>query len=336
MAAHSPLVFSGIQPSGDLHLGNYLGAIKNWVPMQAKMPCLFCIVDLHAITVWIEPAELRAKTREVAAAYIACGIDPGRAAIFVQSHVGAHAELSWILSCVARTGWLSRMTQFKDKAGKNSEKASMGLYAYPVLMAADILAYKGTHVPVGEDQKQHLELARDIAQKFNNDYNAPDFFPLVEPLIMGPGARIMSLRDGTQKMSKSDPSELSRINLADDSEAIANKIRKAKTDPEPISGDVAVLEKRPEADNLVSIYAALAGKEKKTIAAEFAGKQFSDFKPRLAELMVAELSPIRERMQRLLGDPAELDRILHKGAARARARAEPVLADVKRIVGFLA
>ncbi|MBI1238033.1 MAG: tryptophan--tRNA ligase [Alphaproteobacteria bacterium] len=332
---HRKLVFSGVQPSGDLHLGNYLGAIKNWVPMQDDMPCLFCVVDLHALTNWIDPKELTQRTREIAAAYIACGIDPKRSSIFAQSRVSVHAELTWIFNCVARIGWLNRMTQFKEKAGKNSEKASVGLYDYPVLMAADILAYRATHVPVGEDQKQHLELTRDIAQKFNNDYGVPDFFPLPEPLILGPTPRVMSLRDGKAKMSKTDPSDYSRINLADSDDEIAQKVRKARTDPEPLPDTLAALEERPEADNLVGIYAALAGEPKETVLARFAGEPFSTFKPRLADLTVAVMGPIRARMEALLDDKAELDRILDAGAGKAAAIADPLMREVRRVVGLL-
>ncbi len=334
-ALHKPLVFSGVQPTGNLHLGNYLGAIRNWVPMQREMPCLFCVVDMHAITVWIDPEEVREKTREVAAAYIACGIDPKESVIFAQSRVGAVAELAWIFNCVARLGWLNRMTQFKEKAGKDKERASVGLYAYPVLMAADILLYKGTHVPVGDDQKQHLELARDIAQKFNNDFRVPDFFPLPEPLIMGPAPRVMSLRDGRAKMSKSDPSAYSRINMADSDDDIVQKVRKAKTDPEPLPSEEAGLENRPEADNLVGIYAALAGETKADVLRRFGGKQFSEFKVSLADLTVGVVGPVRDRMGQLLSDKAELDRLLADGAARAAAIAAPILAETKRIVGFL-
>ncbi|NWH09154.1 MAG: tryptophan--tRNA ligase [Alphaproteobacteria bacterium] len=334
-ALHKPLVFSGVQPTGNLHLGNYLGAIKNWVPMQDEMPCLFCVVDMHAITVWVDPAELREKTREIAAAYIACGIDAERAIIFPQSRVSAHAELAWILNCVARVGWLNRMTQFKEKAGKNRENASVGLYAYPVLMAADILAYRATHVPVGEDQKQHLELARDIAQKFNNDYGVEDFFPQPEPLILGPTPRVMSLRDGTAKMSKSDPSEFSRINLSDSNDDILQKIRKAKTDPEPLPDTPEGLEARPEAANLIGIFAALSGRSRESIVGQYAGAQFSGFKSELADLTIATIGPIRDRMQRLLKDKAALDQILERGADRAREITRPVMARIREIVGFL-
>jgi tryptophanyl-tRNA synthetase len=335
MSAHSPLVFSGVQPTGNLHLGNYLGAIRNFVRLQESYDCLYCVVDLHAVTVWQEPAELRAATLEVAAAFIAAGIDPEKQIIFNQSQVSAHAELAWIFNCVARLGWLNRMTQFKDKAGKNREKASVGLYAYPNLMAADILAYRATHVPIGEDQTQHLELARDIAQKFNNDFAAPDFFPQPEPLIMGPATRVMSLRDGTKKMSKSDPSDLSRITMRDSSDDIAKKIRKAQTDPEPLPETVEGLEGRAGADNLVGIYAALAGKSRAEVLAEFAGAQFSVFKPALADLAVEKLSPITNEMKRLMDDKAYIDAVLARGAERARAIADPVVARVRELVGFI-
>ena len=298
------------------------------------MDCFFCVVDLHAITVWQEPARLAAQTREIAAAYIAAGVDPERATIFVQSAVPAHAELAWIFNCVARLGWLDRMTQFKEKSGKHKERASVGLYTYPVLQAADILAYKATHVPVGEDQKQHLELTRDIAAKFNHDFDAPGFFPITEPLIEGPGARVMSLRDGSAKMAKSDPSDQSRINLLDDADAISQKVRKAKTDPEPLPQTVDGLAGRPEADNLVSIYGALAELTKAEVIARFGGQGFGAFKPALADLAVEKLGPITDRMRRLVADPAELDRILAKGAERARSVAEPIVAETKRRVGF--
>jgi tryptophanyl-tRNA synthetase len=332
---HRPLVFSGIQPTGKLHLGNYLGAMKNWVRLQDSMPCIYCVVDMHAITVWQDPAELSSSTREVTAACLAVGIDPERSILFNQSQVLQHAELAWIFNCVARIGWLNRMTQFKDKAGKHRENASVGLFVYPDLMAADILAYRATHVPVGEDQKQHLELARDIAQKFNNDFSAPDFFPLPEPFITGPGTRVMSLRDGTKKMSKSDESDFSRINLTDSPDEIAQKIRKAKTDPHPLPDKMEDLPKRPEAENLVNIYAGLSEQSAEKVVAEFAGAQFSTFKNALADLAVAKLAPIASSMQRYVSDRAELDRILASGAARARVIAEPVLREVRRLVGFL-
>ena len=327
-------VFSGVQPTANIHLGNYLGAIQRFVTLQDEMECVFCVVDLHAITVPQDPASLAAQTREIAAAYLAAGIDPKRATVFVQSAVSAHAELAWVFNCVARMGWLERMTQFKDKAGKDAERASVGLFVYPNLMAADILAYKGTHVPVGEDQKQHLELSRDIAQKFNNDFGVPGFFPLPEPLIGGPAARVMNLQDGTKKMSKSDPAELSRINLSDDADTIARKIKRARTDPDPIPDTVDGLAGRPEVDNLVGIYAALAGVTKADVVAQFTGKGFGAFKPALADLSVEKLSPITSEMRRLMADPASLDAVLRDGAERANAIAAPILAEVKAAVGF--
>jgi tryptophanyl-tRNA synthetase len=300
------------------------------------MECLFCVVDLHAITAWQDPRQLTAQTREIAAAYLAAGVDPAKAVIFPQSAVPAHAELAWILQCVARIGWLDRMTQFKEKTGRHKEGASVGLYTYPVLQAADILVYKATHVPVGEDQKQHLELTRDIAQKFNNDFAAPGFFPLTEPVIEGPGARIMSLRDGTAKMSKSDPSDASRINLLDDADAIAQKIRRARTDPEPLPETVDELKPRPEADNLVGIYAALAGVSKADVLKDFGGKGFGAFKPALADLAVHKLGPVGAEMRRLIADPAEIDRVLTKGVEKARDIAVPVVEQTKALVGFWA
>ncbi|MFZ5609421.1 MAG: tryptophan--tRNA ligase [Pseudomonadota bacterium] len=330
----SKRVFSGIQPTGHLHLGNYLGAIRNWVALQDGHECLYCIVDLHAITVWQSPEALRAATREAAAALLAAGIDPGRAILFNQSQVSAHAELAWIFNCVTRIGWLNRMTQFKDKAGKNRENASSGLYVYPNLMAADILAYRATHVPVGEDQKQHLELARDIAQKFNNDYGV-DFFPLVEPLILPEGARVMSLRDGRVKMSKSDPSDYSRISLTDDADTIAQKIRKARTDAAPLPETPEGLQGRPEADNLVTIMAALAETTRARVCKDFAGQGFAAFKQALTEVAVARLGPLTAEMNRLLADPAGIDTVLREGAVRARALAMPVLRQAQDIVGFL-
>ncbi len=342
--AFTPRVFSGMQPTGNLHLGNYLGALTRWVEMQNTYDCLYCIVDMHAITLWQDPAELKAAIRSVTAAYLAAGLDPARSIIFNQSQVAEHAELAWVFSCVARLGWLNRMTQFKEKAGKDREQASVGLYAYPILMAADILLYKATHVPVGDDQKQHLELTRDIAQKFNNDYAAAiraagdadaQFFPLCEPVIMGPATRVMSLRDGTKKMSKSDASELSRINMTDDADTIARKIQKAKTDPEPLPREEAGLSGRPEADNLVGIFAALANASKAQVLQDFGGAQFSKFKTALAELAVARLGPVNAEMSRLLAEPEEIDRILATGAARARALAVPTMRQVKEIVGFL-
>jgi len=327
-------LFSGVQPTGNLHLGNYLGAIRNFVTLQEDYDCIFCVVDLHAITQWQEPDELRATTREVAAAFIAAGIDAERHVIFNQSQVSAHAELAWIFNCVARIGWLNRMTQFKEKAGKQRENASAGLYVYPNLMAADILAYKATHVPVGEDQRQHLELTRDVAQKFNHDFKV-DYFPIVEPLILGEATRVMSLRDGTKKMSKSDPSDYSRINLSDGPDEIAHKIRRAKTDPHPLPESTQGFAGRPEAENLVEIYAALADAEVATVLQEFGGGQFADFKARLIELAVARLGPIGEEMQRLTRDPGYVERILRDGAERARAIAQPILTEVQDIVGFL-
>ena len=327
-------IFSGIQPTGNLHLGNYLGAMRNWVRLQDSYDCIYCVVDLHAITMWQDPSELRTNTREVTAAFIAAGIDPKKNIIFNQSRNSDHTELTWVFNCVARLGWLNRMTQFKEKAGKNRENASIGLYDYPVLMAADILAYKATHVPVGDDQKQHLELARDIAQKFNNDFGV-DLFPLPEPIILGVASRVMSLRNGTQKMSKSDPSEYSRINLNDGPDDIALKIRKAKTDPEPLPSEVAGLENRPEAGNLVGIYAALGDRQPEEVIDEIGGLSFSQFKEKLTELAVAELGPIGAEMQRLLAEPDEIDKVLSDGGARARALTAPVLADVFETVGFL-
>ena len=340
----APRVFSGMQPTGNLHLGNYLGALQRWVEMQNTHECIYCIVDMHAITVWQNPAELRQAIRDVTAAYIAAGLDTKKSIIFNQSQVSAHAELGWIFNCVARLGWLDRMTQFKEKAGKDKERASVGLYAYPCLMAADILAYQATHVPVGEDQKQHLELARDIAQKFNNDYAQAiiaagvadgQFFPLPEPVIQGPGMRVMSLRDGTKKMSKSDPSDLSRINMTDDADTIAKKIQKAKTDPEPLPSEEAGLKTRPEADNLVGIYAAFSSTSKEAVLSQFGGSQFSGFKKALAELAVSKISPMTAEMRRLTADPAEIDRVLDDGSRRAAAIAQPIVKTVKQIVGFI-
>ena len=328
-------VLSGVQPSGALHLGNYLGALVKFVALQHQMECLFCVVDLHAITAWQDPKRLASQTREIAAAYLAAGVDPQKAIIFPQSAVGGHTQLAWILNCVARVGWLDRMTQFKEKSGKHKEGASLGLYAYPVLQAADILLYKATHVPVGEDQKQHLELTRDIAAKFNHDFDAPGFFPLTEPLIEGPGARVMSLRDGRVKMSKSDPSDQSRINLMDDADTIVAKIRKARTDPAPLPETLNSLKDRPEADNLVGLYAALSGETKKRVLDTYGGQGFGqNFKPALAELLVRRLAPVAQDMRRLMSDPGEIDRVLAAGADRARAIAVPILEDTKRIVGF--
>ncbi|MGC6472689.1 MAG: tryptophan--tRNA ligase [Parvibaculales bacterium] len=337
MSAPKNRVFSGVQPTGQLHLGNYLGAIRNFVNLQDSHECLYCIVDLHAITVWQEPEALRRNTHEVAAAFLAAGVDGAAHIVFNQSRVSAHAELAWILNCVSRIGWLNRMTQFKEKAGKHRENASVGLYVYPNLMAADILAYRATHVPVGADQKQHLELARDIAQKFNHDFlgeEAEPFFPLPEPLITGPATRVMSLRDGSRKMSKSEPSDMSRITLTDDADMIAQKIRKARTDPDPLPETEAGLEGRPEAANLVGIFAALSGQTPAEVLADYAGQNFSVFKPALAELTVEKIGPITARMTAYLDDTAHLDAILNDGAERAQALAEPVLAEVKKIVGF--
>ena len=327
-------ILSGIQPTGNLHLGNYLGALKNWVRLQAEYECLFCIVDLHAITVPQDPAALRASTREVAATYIAAGIDAEKTTIFNQSTVSAHAELGWILTCLTPLGWLNRMTQFKDKAGKNKDSVGLGLYSYPVLMAADILIYQATHVPVGEDQKQHLELARDLAQLFNRQFGA-DYFPLPEPQIMGAATRVMSLRDGSKKMSKSDASDYSRINMTDDADTIALKIRKAKTDPLPLPDNIEAAKTRPEAENLLSIYAALTDVSLADTIAQFAGGEFSRFKETLAEVAVAKLAPIAEGRARILADVGALDAILRRGAERANAIAQPNLAAIKDLVGLL-
>ena len=325
-------IFSGVQPTGNLHLGNYLGAIKNWVGMQDDYECIYCIVDLHAITVAQDPTELLANTREVTAGLIASGIDPERSIIFNQSQVASHAELAWLFNCITPLGWLNRMTQFKEKAGKKRENAVLGLYAYPVLMAADILLYRATHVPVGEDQKQHLELSRDIAGAFNRLYGQ-EYFPLPEPLILGEAKRVMSLRDGRAKMSKSEPSENSRINLTDDAETIQRKIRRAKTDSEPgMSLDV---ENRPEAANLLGIYAALNDESTDAVAARFTGKGFADFKIELADLATAKLEPIAAEMRRLMAAPDHIDDILRTGGERAAAMAEPNLAEIKKIIGLL-
>ncbi len=337
-------VFSGMQPTGSLHLGNYLGAMLQWIELQKTHECIYCVVDLHAITVWQDPVELSRAIRQVTATYISAGLDPKRSIVFNQSQVSAHAELGWIFNCVARLGWLNRMTQFKEKAGKDRENASVGLYDYPVLMAADILLYRATHVPVGEDQKQHLELARDIAQKFNNDFRESIvrvgredgiFFPQPDPVITGPATRVMSLRDGTKKMSKSDPSDLSRINLTDDADTIARKIQKAKTDPEPLPSEPEGLKARPEADNLVGIYAALAGSSVPDVLAEYGGAQFSTFKKALAERAVERLSPIADETRRMMQQPDEIDRILADGATRARAIADPIMAEVKDVIGLI-
>lgn len=353
MKQFQPLVFSGVQPTGNLHLGNYLGAIRKFVALQDKHDCIYCVVDMHALTAQLVHDDLKEQTRSIAAAFIASGIDPTKHIVFNQSAVPGHAELAWIFNCVARIGWMNRMTQFKDKAGKDAEKASLGLYAYPSLMAADILLYRATHVPVGDDQKQHLELTRDIAQKFNLDFadhirksgegidikvgDEPvhAYFPMVEGLIDGPAPRVMSLRDGTKKMSKSDPSDLSRINLMDDADAISKKIKKAKTDPEGLPGEIDGLAGRPEADNLVGIYAALADKSKADVLKEFGGQQFSAFKPALADLAVTVLAPINAEMRRLMDATDHIDAILKDGGARARTRADVTLRQVRDIVGFL-
>jgi len=332
-------IFSGVQPTGNLHLGNYLGAIRNFARLQHEpdTQCIYCVVDLHAITVWQDPSVLAGNTREAAAAFLAAGVDPATSIIFNQSQVPEQSELAWIFNCVARLGWLNRMTQFKEKAGKHRENASVGLYVYPNLMAADILSYKATHVPVGEDQKQHLELTRDIAQKFNNDFKC-ETFALVEPLILGLAARVMSLRDGTKKMSKSDASDASRINLTDDADAISRKIRRARTDPEPVpdgteaGGDRGT---RPEAFNLLEIYATLTDTTLVDVQREFGGKQFSQFKEALTEVAVSVMGPITAEMQRLEKDPAQIDRVLADGARRAREIAEPVLREVRDVVGLL-
>ncbi len=332
---HTPRVFSGIQPSGGLTLGNYLGAIKRFVEMQENgIETVYCMVDLHAITVWQDPAALRRQTRELAAGYIAAGLDPHKSILFNQSQVAEHAQLGWIFNCVARMGWMNRMTQFKDKAGKDREKVSVGLFSYPTLMAADILLYHATHVPVGEDQKQHIELTRDIAAKFNHDYGV-DFFPMTEPVIEGAGTRVMSLRDGSKKMSKSDPSDASRINMTDDADAIAKKIRKAKSDADALPSEAAGLKDRPEARNLVNIYAGLADMSVEQVLADVGGRQFSEFKPMLAEMAVSKLSPISGEMARLMQAPDEIDAVLRAGADRARAIAAPILEKTYEIVGMV-
>ncbi|MFN0265172.1 tryptophan--tRNA ligase [Tepidamorphus sp. 3E244] len=343
MSAFQQRVFSGVQPTGNLHLGNYLGAIQKFVDLQDNYDCMYCVVDMHAITVWQDPNELRDNIREVTAAFLAAGIDAKKHIVFNQSRVPQHAELAWVFNCVARMGWLNRMTQFKEKAGKDRENASVGLFAYPALMAADILVYRGTHVPVGDDQKQHLELARDIAQKFNNDFadsiaangHADGFFPLPEPLITGPATRVMSLRDGSKKMSKSDASDLSRINLRDDAEQIAAKIRKARTDPEPLPSEAKGLEGRREADNLVGIYAALSGDSRDKVLSEFGGGQFSSFKQALADLCIEKLAPITSEMRRMQADTAYIDSVLEDGGVRARELAQGTMDQVKDIIGLL-
>ncbi|MBX3582362.1 MAG: tryptophan--tRNA ligase [Rhizobiaceae bacterium] len=353
MSGFKQLVFSGVQPTGNLHLGNYLGAIKKFVALQESNDCIYCVVDLHSLTAQLVHDDLVAQTRSITAAFLASGIDPKKHIVFNQSRVMQHAELAWIFNCVARIGWMNRMTQFKDKAGKDRENASLGLLAYPSLMAADILVYRATHVPVGDDQKQHLELTRDIAQKFNNDFSARiaslgvgvpmqigdetvnGFFPITEPVIGGPAARIMSLRDGSKKMSKSDPSDLSRINLTDDADTISKKIRKAKTDPDALPGEVAGLEGRPEAENLVGIYAGLADMTKEAVLAEFGGRQFSDFKPALADLAVEKLAPVAGEMRRISADTAYIDAVLRDGGERAGTKAEATMKTVREIIGLL-
>ncbi len=330
-------IFSGVQPTGNLHLGNYLGAIRNFVTLQDGNECLYCVVDLHAITVWQDPKSLRAATREVTCAFLAAGVDPRRSIVFNQSQVSAHAELAWLLACVARVGWLNRMTQFKEKAGKHREEASLGLFSYPALMAADILAYKATHVPVGDDQRQHLELTRDIAQKFNHDFGV-EFFPLVEPVIFDGAARIMSLRDGRKKMSKSEPSDQTRINLTDTAETIAYKIRRARTDPEPVpdgSASGGTRDTRPEAFNLLEIYGALAGQSLPAVQLAFGGKPFSTFKEALSDLAVSVLSPIGDEMRRLMTAPDHVDAVLGDGARRAREIALPILRQAQDLAGLL-
>jgi tryptophanyl-tRNA synthetase len=352
-ATFKPQVFSGVQPTGNLHLGNYLGAIRKFVALQNEHDCIFCVVDLHSITAQLVHEDLKAQTRSIAAAFIASGIDPAKHIVFNQSAVSGHAELAWIFNCVARIGWMNRMTQFKDKAGKDRENASLGLLAYPSLMAADILLYRATHVPVGDDQKQHLELTRDIAQKFNIDFSdrikaaglgvdmmvgeekVTGFFPMTEPLIDGPAPRVMSLRDGSRKMSKSEPSDLSRINMTDDADTIVKKIRKAKTDPAPLPETLDELKERPEADNLVGIYAALSDRTREDVIAEYGGQQFSVFKPALAELAVTVLAPITGEMQRLMDDPSHIDAILKDGSERANVIAHNTMRDVREIIGFL-
>jgi tryptophanyl-tRNA synthetase len=340
MADFTPLaqvpdrIFSGVQPTGKLHLGNYLGAIRNWVRMQGQAQCIYCVVDLHAITEGHDPAALRNNTREVAASLLAAGIDPKGSILFAQSTVPAHAELAWIFNCIARLGWLNRMTQFKDKAGKDRENARVGLYVYPNLMAADILVYRARRVPVGDDQRQHLELSRDIAQSFNSQFGV-EYFPLPEAVVLGVATRVMNLRDGTSKMSKSDPSDYTRINLTDPPDLISQKIKKARTDPEPLPGTVEGLETRAEAKNLVGIFAALADKTPAEVLKEFDGAQFSKFKDALADLAISKLSPITGEMRRLLADPGYVEGILRDGAARAGAIATPILAEVHDIVGFL-
>jgi len=332
----SKKIFSGVQPTGNLHLGNYLGAIKNFVNLQNEIEnqCIFCVVDLHAITVKQDPKELKRNIRETVATFIACGIDPASSIIFNQSMVSAHSEAAWILSCVSKIGWLNRMTQFKEKAGKDKEKANIGLYTYPVLMAADILLYDATHVPVGEDQKQHLELCRDIAQKFNNDFNAPDFLKIPEPLIQKKFSRIMSLKDGKKKMSKSDPSNLSRINLTDNKEEILNKVRKAKTDPLPLPGEIKDLAERLEAENLLGIYSSLKNQNLENSISEFNGKNFSEFKEKLSDVLTEKIEPISKEIKKLLNDEKYLDTILLEGSIKAGKIASKKIKKIKELVGF--
>ena len=332
----SKLVFSGVQPTGNLHLGNYLGAVKRFVELQdANAMCIYCLVDLHAITNWQDPKELRQNTIEVTAAFLACGLRQENSIIFNQSQVTTHTELAWIFNCVARIGWLNRMTQFKEKAGKNRENASLGLYCYPTLMAADILAYHATHVPVGEDQKQHLELTRDIATKFNNDFNSPDFFPIPEPIIEGTATRIMSLRDGTKKMSKSEASDMSRINLTDDSDSIRKKIQKAKTDPFELPSAKEELVNRPEAENLLGIYATLANQSIEKTLEQFSGSDFKKLKDALSDILISELEPINKEIKKLLDEEAYIIQILRKGSERADNISRPILEKTREIVGFL-
>jgi tryptophanyl-tRNA synthetase len=353
VSAFKPLVFSGVQPTGNLHLGNYLGAIRKFVALQESNDCIYCVVDMHSITAQLVHEDLPKQTRSITAAFLAAGIDPKKHIVFNQSRVPQHAELAWIFNCVARIGWMNRMTQFKDKAGKDRENASLGLLAYPSLMAADILLYRATHVPVGDDQKQHLELTRDIAAKFNNDFSARigelgvgvemmmgeeklnGFFPLTEPIIEGPATRVMSLRDGSKKMSKSDPSDLSRINLTDDADTISKKIKKAKTDPEPLPSEMEGLKERPEAENLIGIYAALSDRTREDVIAEFGGQQFSIFKPALADLAVDKLAPIAGEMRRISADTAYVDSVLRDGGERAGAIARETMKTVHEIVGLL-
>lgn len=353
MTSFKPLVFSGVQPTGNLHLGNYLGAIRKFVALQESHDCIYCVVDLHSITAQLVHDDLPGQTRSITAAFLAAGIDPKKHIVFNQARVPQHAELAWVFNCVARIGWMNRMTQFKDKAGKDRENASLGLLAYPSLMAADILVYRATHVPVGDDQKQHLELTRDIAAKFNNDFSEKigqlgvgvemqmgdetlnGFFPITEPLIDGPATRVMSLRDGTKKMSKSDPSDLSRINLTDDADTISKKIKKAKTDPEALPSELEGLKGRPEAENLVGIYAALSERTREDVISEFGGQQFSTFKPALADLAVERLAPIAAEMRKLEADPAYIDSVLRDGGERAGAIAEGTMKTVREIVGLL-